>query len=194
MIPSQHHAIRLAIVYHSGYGHTARVADLIAEGARAHVATAEVRLLPVEALDLEWLEQADAIIFGAPTYMGGLSAPFKQFMDDSSKQWFQQRWKDKVAAGFTNSGALSGDKLNALLQLAVFATQHGMIWVGQAEMQEGHGPEDINRMGSNLGLMTQSDNAPPEETPPTGDLETARRFGERIATITEALVRGRAAA
>jgi len=44
--------------------------------------------------------------------------------------WLEQRWKDKIAAGFTNSASQSGDKLSTLLQLTVFAMQMGMIWVG----------------------------------------------------------------
>ncbi len=40
------------------------------------------------------------------------------------------RWSDKLAAGFTNSKTMSGDKLNTLFDLAAFAAQHGMIWVG----------------------------------------------------------------
>jgi multimeric flavodoxin WrbA len=86
-------------------------------------------------------------------------------------------WKDKIAAGFTNSGSPSGDKLNTLFQLSVLAAQHGMIWVGQTEVNDGK----INRIGSFLGLMAQSDNAPADQTPPPQDLETARRFGARVA-------------
>lgn len=170
----------VAIVYHSGYGHTARVADHVRLGA-AGVAGVSVVLMTAEAPDWDALDAADAIILGAPTYMGSVSAPFKLFMDQTSRQWLRQEWKDKLAAGFTNSGGLSGDKLGVLLQLQVFAAQHGMLWVPFPLMPTGTGPDDLNRMGSHLGLMTQSDNAPAEITPPAGDIRTAERFGEHVA-------------
>lgn len=180
------------IVYHSGYGHTKKVAELVAEGA-GEVDGANVKLFDAEqAIDnLDEFDNADAIIMGSPTYMGSVSAKFKEFADASSKKWFKGEWKDKIAAGFTNSGALSGDKSITLQYLTTFALQHGMIWVGlpnkeekKAERKHGAAPEDVNRIGSNTGLMTQSDNASPEETPSPGDIETAKIFGKRVAEAT----------
>ncbi len=191
--------IAIAIVYHSGYGHTARVADYVAEGAKS-VAGTQVAVINVDEMsDAHWatLDAAEGIIFGAPTYMGGVSGEFKMFIDAASKRWQKQAWKDKIAAGFTNSGSYSGDKLNALFQLAVNALQHGMIWVGTGLMPPGNKameelPSDqINRFGSSFGLMTQSGNAVPEHATPAGDLETARLFGARVAAITAQFVRGR---
>jgi NAD(P)H dehydrogenase (quinone) len=181
----------VAIVYHSGYGHTKRVADVVAEGIRV-VDGVNVELHEAEAAakNLDALDAADTIVFGAPTYMGGASAGFKTFADASSKKWMKQAWKDKLAAGFTNSGSLSGDKLHTLQYFAVLAAQHGMIWVGQGEpsptLSSGHGgkPDMINRVGSSLGLMTQSDNSPPDQNPSEGDLATARLFGTRIGEAT----------
>ncbi len=177
----------IAIVYHSGYGHTAKQAEAVARGA-ASVPGAKTRLISVADVDAHWddLAQADAIIFGAPTYMGSLSAPFKAFMDASSKVWFAQGWKDKLAAGFTNSASQSGDKLNSLIQLAVFAAQQSMVWVGTGLMPGNNSTkgsvEDINRLGSFLGAMAQSNSdAPPELAPPPADLKTAELLGERVA-------------
>lgn len=183
----------VSVVYHSGYGHTAKVAEAVAAGAK--VEGISVNLLKADALsDADWatLDASHAIIFGAPTYMGGVSAPFKAFIDATSKRWFTLAWKDKIAAGFTNSGSYSGDKLASLQQLMILALQHGMIWVGQAEP----GPslsgtdvpsiEAVNRLGSNSGLMTQSNHkSGPDIAPPTGDLETARLFGKRVAEVTK---------
>ncbi len=185
---------KVAVVYHSGYGHTAVQAKHVhkgvdkVEGVKAHLIKAEdVTDDPTQ------LNVMDAIIFGSPTYMGSASAPFKAFMDATSKLWMEKKWQDKIAGGFTNSHSLSGDKLNTLIQFAVFAAQHGMIWVGQAEAnqspkwEEGK-PDAINRIGSTLGAMAQSENAEPEKTPPIGDLKTAEIFGERVATIAKRFV------
>ncbi len=178
---------KIAVVYHSGYGHTAKQAEAVAKGAGS-VAGAQVQLIGVADADKHWddLAKADAIIFGAPTYMGSVSAPFKAFMDASSKAWFSLAWKDKIAAGFTNSASQSGDKLNSLIQLAVFAAQHGMVWVGTGLMPGNNSSkgsvEDVNRLGSFLGAMAQSNSdAPPELAPPPADLKTAELLGERVA-------------
>lgn len=188
----------VAIVYHSGYGHTAKVAEAIAAGVKD--GGAAVTLYKADTLqEADWnaLDAADAIVFGAPTYMGGVSAPFKTFIDATSGRWFHKKWQNKIAAGFTNSGSYSGDKLSSLIQLAVLAAQQGMIWVGQSELPtqvkgiEGPDSNQINRLGSSLGLMTQSNNESPETVPPKGDLETAKIFGKRIATITAQFVKGK---
>lgn len=186
-------ATKIAIVYHSGFGHTAQVAKAVQRGA-ASVPQVEVKLLNVDELkgNFDELTAADGIIFGCPTYMGGASAPFKAFIDACSKIWFQQKWKDKIAAGFTNSGGLSGDKLQTLQALWINAMQHGMVWVGNAQLVSGIGPNDINRLSAYSGVMTQADNAPPEQSPPPGDLKTAENFGVRVAEATKRWLKGRA--
>jgi len=190
---------KVAIVYHSGFGHTQRVAEHVAQGA-ADVARTQVSLQRVDALDFEPLHAADAIVFGAPTYMGGASAGFKAFMESTSRLWLQQRWKDKLAAGFTNSGSLYGDKSNTLTELCCFAAQHGMLWVSLGMLVGGvrgdrDDPRHLNRLGSSLGLMTQADiDRPPELAPPASDLETARAFGRRIAELAARWLAGRSTA
>lgn len=171
----------LAIVYHSPYGHTAKVADFIAQGAKN--SGVQVHLMDIEHLDWEALDAANAIVFGCPTYMGNLTSGLKLFMEQSSKRWLARTWQGKLAAGFTNGGGLSGDKLAVLQQINLFAMQHGMLWTGLPLMPTGRAAGDLNRMSSFLGLMTQSDNAPVEQTPPEGDLQTALWFGEHIATL-----------
>lgn len=170
----------IAIVYHSGFGHTQKLAEHIALGV-SQIAEVDGYLMSIDAIDWQILADADAIVMGCPTYMGSASAPFKTFMDASSKAWLQQTWQGKLAAGFTNSGGLSGDKLAVLQQIQLFAMQHGMLWVGMPLQPTGTAPEDLNRMGSYMGLMAQSDSAPVDITPPIGDLKTAEWFGQHIA-------------
>ncbi len=171
----------VAIVYHSPYGHTEKVAQCIAQGVMQ--SGVKVHLMSIDAIDWDTLDQADAIIMGCPTYMGSLTSSLKQFMEQSSKRWLARSWQGKLAAAFTNGGGLSGDKLAVLQQINLFAMQHGMLWTGLPMMPTGRSAADLNRMSSFLGLMTQSDNAPAEITPPSGDLETARWFGEHIAQV-----------
>jgi len=184
---------KVAVVYHSGYGHTKILAEAVARGAQSHPGT-EVALIPVaeaEARAAE-IDAADAVIFGAPTYMGSVSAPFKTFMDWSSKAWFARTWKDKVAAGFTNSASQSGDKLNTLMQLAVFGMQHGMVWVGLDLLPGNNSSKgsvnDLNRLGSFVGAMAQSNSdAPPEQAPIESDRKTAEHLGRRVAQVASRL-------
>ena len=183
----------IAIVYHSGYGHTAAQAQAVVRGAQK-VPGATVTLLTSDEAQQQWekLEAADAIIFGSPTYMGSASAQFKAFMDASSKVWFGQGWKDKIAAGFTNSASQSGDKLSTLVQLTVFAAQHGMIWVGLDLMPGNNNSKgsvnDLNRLGGFLGAMAQSNaDEGPDKGPIPSDLLTAEHLGERVAGVAQRL-------
>lgn len=177
----------IAIAYHSGYGHTARQAQSVRDGV-ASVPGTEATLLAVDALDdagWQTLASADAIVFGAPTYMGSVSAPFKAFMDASSKVWATHGWKDKLAAGFTNSASHSGDKLNSLVQMMVFASQHAMLWVSLGLMPGNNSstgsPADLNRVGSFSGAMAQSNVDQGADAMSESDLRTAFHLGRRVA-------------
>ena len=181
---------KIAIVYFSGYGHTAKLAEAVKAGAAA-VPGASVDLLRIdsegELTGAGWdaLSAADAIVYGSPTYMGNVAWQFKKFADASSKVWFVQGWKDKIAAGFTNSASVNGDKAATISWLMTFAMQHGQIWIGTGLLpsnKKEHGPEHVNWTAGMSGLLSVSpSDASAEEAPRSGDLETARLFGERIA-------------
>lgn len=186
---------QIAVIYHSGYGHTAVQAQAVAEGANS-IPDTKVLLLTADEAQTRWddLAASDALIFGAPTYMGSLSASFKAFMDASSKVWQDHAWADKLAAGFTNSANLNGDKEMAVLQLAIFAAQHGMIWVSPNVKPAGLTPNDINRLGGYLGALAQSDfDKGPDLAPPAGDKATAVFLGKRVAALAHRWRKSRAA-
>lgn len=111
----------ISIVYDSGHGHTTRQAQAVAEGVN-RVAGCEALLVPVsQEIPWESLASSTGIVFGSPTYNGTLSAKLKQFFEDANKPvWVELKWRNKVAAGFTNSGAYSGDKLNTLVTIGAF--------------------------------------------------------------------------
>ncbi|NDA72284.1 MAG: flavodoxin family protein [Betaproteobacteria bacterium] len=176
--------VDVAVAYHSGYGHTAKVAEALARGVT--LGGKKAVLIDVSAItEAQWLEldAAKAIVFGAPTYMGGASAQFKQFADASSKRWFTQAWKDKFAGGFTCSLSMSGDKYSTLMYLVTLAMQHSMVWIGTGMLPSAipGAADQMNRIGSSIGVMAQADNVPAEQSPPKGDLDTAQAYGERIA-------------
>ena len=179
----------IVIVYHSGYGHTQRVAQAVAQGAQAEVLAIDADgNLPEGGWEL--LAGAKTIVFGTPTYMGGPSWQFKKFADASSKPWFTQQWKDKLAAAFTNSASMNGDKLSTLHYLFTLSQQHGMLWVGTGMMPsnaKASTRNDINYVASSSGLMTTtpSDASVDEMVP--GDIATAQAFGKRVAEVTSKL-------
>jgi NAD(P)H dehydrogenase (quinone) len=175
----------IVVVFHSGYGHTQRVAQAVADGADA-------QLLAIDADGnlpqggWETLAAADAIIFGSPTYMGGVSWQFKKFADASSKVWYTQGWKDKLFAGFTNSATMNGDKVATIAYLWTLAMQHSGLWVSMGILPTNNKAatrDSMNYVGGYGGLLTQS----PSDASPAemfkGDLDTARAFGERIAEV-----------
>jgi NAD(P)H dehydrogenase (quinone) len=183
---------KVAIIHHSGFGHTAKQASAVRAGVEAapEVSSSFITIDAEGNLPESMWEElltADAIIFGSPTYMGSVSWQFKKFADASSKPWFGQAWKDKIAAGFTNSASMNGDKHSTLHYMITLAMQHGMLWVGNGMMPSSSKAatrNDINFLGSFAGAMAQSPlDSTPEEGPLPGDLETAKRFGERIAHI-----------
>jgi NAD(P)H dehydrogenase (quinone) len=173
---------KVIVVFHSGYGHTQRVAQFVAEGANAE-------LISIDAdgnlTQDQWaaLDAADAIIMGSPTYMGMASWQFKKFADATSKRWFTGAWKDKVAGGFTCSASPSGDKLSTIQYFITLAMQQGMVWVGQPMPNDG----TMNRLGSNSGLMAQVGPTSPATDIPQGDLDTAKAYGVRVADVAAKL-------
>ncbi len=191
--------VQISVVYQSGGGHTRVLAEAVARGCQK-VESVAADLIEIKGKDvvegrwknegiLNQLDASDAIIFGCATYMGSVSAIFKAFLETGFQRWVTQAWKDKFAAGFTNSASQNGDKLSSLFQLSLFAAQMGMIWVGVGDGPgnnwSGGTVDDVNRLGSWLGAMGQSNgDQGPDLAPSEGDRKTAERLGERVALIT----------
>jgi NAD(P)H dehydrogenase (quinone) len=166
---------KTVVIYHSGYGHTQRVAEFVAQGAEADLIAIDAN---GDISEENWnqLDAADAVIFGSPTYMGMASWQFKKFADMSSKRWFAGAWRDKLAGGFTISASPSGDKLSTIQYFITLAMQHGMVWVGQPERNDGQ----VNRLGSNSGVMAQVGPTSPAADIPMEDLDMAKAYGARV--------------
>ena len=182
---------KIVIVYHSGYGHTKKVAEAVAS-------TSGAALLAIDAEGnlpeggWEQLLAARAIVFGSPTYMGNVSWQFKKFADASSKPWFGQQWKNKLAAGFTNSATMNGDKLSTLHYMFTLSQQHSMLWVGTGMMPSNamaSTRNDINYVGSSSGLMTSTPSDASTEEMVPGDIATAKAFGQRVAEAATLLLK-----
>lgn len=177
---------KVAVIYHSGHGHTEHIAGHVLEGANS-VPNTEARLLKAEDLARtpDELLEYDGYILGSPTYLGSVSGVFKTFMDATGRLWRTQQLKGKLAAGFTVSSLPSGDKQSTLMSMFVFCMQHGMLWVGNPILPEQHlgvpYDEAANRLGSWSGLMAQAGHSAAADSFPAGDIKTARMFGRNFS-------------
>ncbi|WP_329221425.1 flavodoxin family protein [Streptomyces sp. NBC_01485] len=186
----------VSVAFHSGYGHTAVLAEAVRAGAAD--AGAEVHLIDVaEITEEQWtlLDGSDAIVFGSPTYMGTASGAFHVFAEATSARWATQAWQDKLAAGFTNSGSKNGDKLHTLQFFQILAGQLGMHWVNLGLMpgwNSSTGSEhDLNRLGVSLGAAAQTDVDAGPEGVHKADAATAEHLGRRVAETAKVFVAGR---
>lgn len=188
--------IRIAVIYCSKFGHTKLQAEAIARGVAKVPGAEAVLMTSVEAAaNLQELDHVHGMIFGSPTYMGSIASEMKSFFEASVSRWTSRAWQDKIAGGFSNSSNFSGDKLNTMNSLLIFAMQMGMIWVSLNQIPgsndpdgsktiNGPGPEAINRNSGSIGPMASSFNMRSPDTPPKGDIRTAELYGERVAAVT----------
>ncbi|MFD1796032.1 flavodoxin family protein [Paracoccus aurantiacus] len=181
----------IAIIYFSGYGHTAKLAEAVIQGVRDAGATPVEIRIPEDGVitDADWaaIEAADGLIYGSPTYMGNAAWQFKRFADASSKLWMRQVLAGRVAGGFTVSASTVGDKGETMSWLMTFAQQHGQLWAGPGMLPSNtlaHTPADANWTGFSTGLLAiaRSDSST-DQGPYAGDLEAGRLYGKRIAEL-----------
>lgn len=75
--------MKIAIVYHSETGNTAKIGGFIAEGAK-RVTEADVKTMSLDALDADFINEASVVLFGCPTYAVSMSWQMKKFLDTTS--------------------------------------------------------------------------------------------------------------
>jgi multimeric flavodoxin WrbA len=187
--------MKIVIVYHSITGTTAQLAEAIAAGCCSEH-TINVQLLRIDGADitqgryknsvvLEAIDQADAVIFGSPTFMGSVSAQFKAFADATAgDHWGEQLWADKVAAGFTVGTGYCGDTLHSLHYLQILAAQHGMLWTG-LDLAGAGDVKSPNRLGAQGGLIVRAVDGAIEQP----DLQTAFYLGQRVVRVVSRCMR-----
>ena len=178
----------IAIIYNNKNCFTNQLSDYIQAGIKKEGISSVTYDSEFISNNINLLDESEAIIIGTPTYFGNVSANIKKFMDSTTGVWDNGKWRNKLAAGFTHSSALSGDKLNALMSIFVFAQQHGMIWTGldlkSNSKVKGYDTE-LNRLGSWVGLMAESPKKYQGNKTNISDIKTAEYFGMRIAKLTK---------
>lgn len=188
----------IAVIYYSGSGHTQVLAEAVVAAASTN--GARTALLRVDHLTEEsWrlLDEADAIIFGAPTYMGSAPAAFHAFAEKTAGRWAAQKWHNKLGAGFTNAACKAGDKHSTLDYFSTFAAQHGMNWINLGLLpgwKSTKGTEhDLNRFGYFNGAAAQTFSDVGVDGVQPADVATAEHLGRRVAELVSLFSAGRSA-
>src|SRR5207248_10092477 len=128
---------KVQVIFYSTYGHVWRLAEAVAEGARA-VAGTDVQVLQVaetlpEAVlakmgaveakkafahvpvaDPKRLAEADAIVLGSPTRYGSATAQMRAFLDATGGQWVSGALIGKVGSAFTSTASQHGGQETTL--------------------------------------------------------------------------------
>lgn len=120
-------AQKVLVTYYSESGHTALMAESVAEGARK-ISGAEVLLLTIDKTSAKDLVWADAIIVGSPVHSANIAAPVQEFI----RTWpfNDQELRDKIGAVFVTGGGISAGEELAQMNLIHTMMVFNMIIVG----------------------------------------------------------------
>ncbi|AZQ40165.1 flavodoxin family protein [Streptomyces cyaneochromogenes] len=171
------------------------MASAIADGAEKQ--GAQVHLIRVASLNehqWELMAASNGVIFGSPTYIGGPTASFVAFAEETAGRQMTSHWTDTLASGFTTGAAMAGGKLHTLNYMLALAMQHSMIWAGQS-LPAGwntstSSPDDANRLGYRLGTAAQANIDQGPEGLLDSDLATATEHGRRVAELATRMRQG----
>ncbi|MDR4481496.1 MAG: NAD(P)H-dependent oxidoreductase [Nitrospira sp.] len=168
-------AIQVLVAYHSLSGHTERMAEAVAEGARA-VPLAQVTVKRVLQVTAEDLFAADAVVLGSPVYWSNMAGEVKAFIDDWQFKFgvFPEfKLKNKVGAAFATGGQISSGKELTMLSILAAMLGNYMIVVSGG----GAFGASATTEGDSHGLDEQ-------------ELAGARDLGQRVAVVALAVKRG----
>jgi NAD(P)H dehydrogenase (quinone) len=198
-------AAKVQVIFYSTYGHVWRLAEAVAEGARA-VAGTDVQVLqvaetlPEEVLakmgavearkafahvpvaDPKRLAEADAIILGTPTRYGSATAQLRAFLDATGQLWASGALIGKVGSAFTSTASQHGGQETTLLTLSTFFFHQGMVIAGVPySAQELLTLSEVSG-GSPYGASTVAGSRG-ERQPSANELAIARAQGRHVAQI-----------
>ncbi len=139
---------KVLVLFYSSYGHTERMAQAVAEGARSTGAIVDVKRVPetappevvekfnfkinhdIPVIDVPDLENYDAIVFGVPTRFGRTPSQLGVFLDQAGALWVRGALAGKIAAAFTSSSHANAGQETTLIGMLVTCLHFGMITVG----------------------------------------------------------------
>ena len=201
--------MKVLVVFYSTYGHVFKMAEAVAEGAKA-IAGTEVAIrrvpetLPPEVLakmgaveaqkqfshipvcTVDELPHADAIIFGTPTRFGNMCGQMRQFLDATGQLWAKGALVGKVGSVFTSTATQHGGQESTLLTFHVTLLHQGFVVVGLPYTFQGQMRVDEITGGSPYGASTIA-GGDGSRMPSENELEAARFQGKHVATIAAKL-------
>lgn len=119
---------KVLVLYDSASGNTARMAQLVAEGASS-VSGMEVRLRSVDQASAEDVVWCDGLAVGSPTNMGILSWKMKRFWDETMGPYWM-KVDGKIACAFSSSGGFGGGTELACQSLLTVLMNFGFLVFG----------------------------------------------------------------
>jgi NAD(P)H dehydrogenase (quinone) len=195
----------ILVLYYSAWGHIEKMAEAVAEGARA-VPGAQVTikrvpdLVPEEVAKksgmktdqkapiatVDELANYDAIIFGTPTRFGNMCAQMRNFLDQTGGHWMKGALVGKVGSVFASTATQHGGQETTITSFHTTLLHQGMIIVGLPYAFPGLLNMDEISGGTPYGATTLS-KGDGSRQPSANELEGARYQGRHVAQITAKL-------
>ncbi len=164
----------ILVLYDSETGHTAKMAEYVAEGARKY--PVNVRLLSVDEATKEDILWCDGIAVGSPTYLGVLSWKMKKFWDDMVDLW--GKIDGKIGCAFSSSGGWGGGNEIACMSILTVLMNYGFLVFGVTDYV-------ADKFTLHYGAVTAGEPRKQEE------IDACRKLGERLAQWVLVYVEGK---
>lgn len=202
---------KILVLFYSFTGHTAKLAQYIAQGAKeingAEVEIKQVpELIPQEFFEskpdlkkakdsfaqipiasVEDMTSADGVAFGTPVHFGSFASQLKQFIDQLSPVFVKGTMVGKPAAFFCSAGSLHGGEEAALISTMIPLLNLGMIPIGVPYPVQGES-SDFDA-GSPYGAVYVSGHEGDQEIS-QGDIKIAQILGKRLAAMAKIIKYG----
>ncbi len=168
--------VTVLVTYHSASGNTEKMAQAVAEGAKA-VSGKSVVLKRVGEVIGDDLLSSDAVIVGSPVYVGNMSGQVKTFFDNWGLKFGlgtgTGKMRNKVGAAFATGGGISSGKEITRLTILAAMLIHQMIVIS------GGG-----------GFGASATTGPDSPGIDAKEVAEARDLGKRVAEVAALVKRG----
>ena len=176
--PNAPGTVRVLVAYYSLTGNTEKMAEGVVEGVK-QVRGAAVNLKQVEEVTKQDLEDADGIILGCPAYYGTIPGKMKVVIDDWSWK-LKVDFTDKAGGAFSTGGGQAGGKEFVAVSLLMFMLNNRMVVAGPLYRNDKTGS-----VWAEVGAAATT--GPLDPGVGEGELDSARRLGERVAQLAAKL-------
>jgi NAD(P)H dehydrogenase (quinone) len=196
---------RILVLFYSSYGHTAQMAEAVADGVRQAGHECDLRHVPetappevaqaagFQAMQHPTIEGPDAlaaydgIVVGTPTRYGRMSSQMAGFWDTTGGLWMRGALVGKVGAAFTSTAAQHGGQETTLFSILTNLLHMGCTIVGlDYNFAAQNGSEEV-KGGSPYGASTIA-NSDGSRLPSQTELDGARYLGRKVAETAAKLI------